>query len=102
MMKVTVVIEPINGSRFQARWGEPVVLAAEGGTPSEAVHNLRDLLTRRVAAGTQFAQLEVPTVADNPWLAGAGTLPADDPLVEEWLRIIEENRRQADEEPNLP
>jgi predicted RNase H-like HicB family nuclease len=101
-MKLPVVIEPLDGKGFRARCGEPVILAAEGATPFEAIDNLRDLLTKHVAAGAQIAEIDVPTVTDNPWLAGAGMLPADDPLVEEWLQIIEENRHKTDEEPNLP
>jgi hypothetical protein len=44
-------------------------------------------------------QVEVPD-ADNPWLRMAGTLDPNDPLVQEWIEIMKENRRKADEDPD--
>ena len=43
--------------------------------------------------------LDVP-VKDNPWLRMAGIWEKDDPLVEEWKRTMEENRRAADADPD--
>jgi len=36
----------------------------------------------------------------NPWAKTAGIF-RDDPLFDEWVEIMRENRRKADEEPEL-
>jgi hypothetical protein len=41
--------------------------------------------------------LEVPK-ADHPLRRFAGTLDANDPMVQEWQQIMAENRRKLDED----
>jgi hypothetical protein len=98
-MQIPVLIEPIAANGFRARCGEPFAVTTEGATREEALQKLRDLVARRIAAGAQIASLEAPT-KDNPWLRMAGIWKKGDPLVEEWKRIMEENRRAADADPD--
>jgi hypothetical protein len=46
--------------------------------------------------------VQIPIVVehDNPWLQMAGMIDLEDPLVKEWIQILEENRRKADEDPD--
>jgi hypothetical protein len=39
---------------------------------------------------------------DNPWLALAGTLDPDEPLVQRWKEEMESYRREKDDDPNFP
>jgi hypothetical protein len=97
-MQIPVLIEPV-ADGFRARSGEPLVLSAEGKTREEALHRLRGQMAERIAAGAEIVPLEAPG-KDNPWLRMAGIWKEGDPLVEEWKRIMEENRRAADADPD--
>jgi hypothetical protein len=102
-MQIPVLLEPIPGNRYRARSGEPLVLSAEGRTRAEALHNLELLVSQRLAASqAEIAHIDVSAVSENPWRLYAGSLPKDDPMVQEWIQIMEENRRKADEDPELP
>jgi hypothetical protein len=97
-VKINVRLEPVAGNGYRAV-GESFAVSAEGATEEEAVRKLKELIRRRVDAGVKLMQVEVPD-ADNPWLRMAGTLDPNDPLVQEWIEIMKENRRKADEDPN--
>ena len=44
--------------------------------------------------------LEKARSEGNPWAEMAGIF-RDDPLFDEWVEIMRENRRKADEDPNF-
>jgi hypothetical protein len=46
------------------------------------------------------APLEVPDTG-HPWLPFAGIFDKYDPLVQEWEQAMAENRRKADEDPDV-
>jgi hypothetical protein len=98
-MEILVQVVQIAGNGYQARGGEPFALTAEGATQEEAVAKLGDLIHERLGSGANRLTLRV-NVTENPWLAIAGTLDKDDPLVQEWKQIMEENRRAADQDPD--
>ena len=101
-MEIPVLIEPLSPQGFRARSGEPLALTAEGATSEEALEKLRELADERIAGGRLVA-LEVSTSAPaNPWLRMAGIWQKDDPLIEEWRKLMEENRRAADADPDYP
>ncbi len=97
-MQIPVLLEPLPGNGFRARGGEPLPLTAEGATPAEALQKLRELLHARLTGGTRLVSLEVPN-GDNPWQQFAGMFK-NDPLFAEVLQIMEEQRRQADADPD--
>jgi hypothetical protein len=97
-MQLSVLIEPVPANGYRARCGEPLPLTAEGATPEEALQKLRELVQSRLTGGARLVTLEVPD-GDNPWRQYAGMFK-DDPLFEEVLQIMAEQRRQADEDPN--
>lgn len=107
-MEMQVVVERVEGNGYLAR--TPLGWSAEGPTPEEAVRNLQQEATRKLAGGATLTTIRVPTtnqkfmrVPDdpNPWRALIGTWDPNDPVIQEWRRIIEENRRAADDDPNV-
>ncbi len=100
-MQIPILIEPVAGNGYRARGAEPFSLSAEGATREEALANLRQQLQTRIRAGATIVPLELP-VEEHPLAKYAGMYSPDDPLVQEWLSIIAENRRKADEDPDLP
>jgi len=99
-MDIPVLIEPVAGNGYRASSGPPLGLNAEGPTRDEALANLRRLLDQRLAGGAQVTVLSVPETA-NPWVEFAGMFK-DDPYFDEWQQAIADNRRKADQEPDLP
>ncbi len=98
-MQIPILIESVAGNGYRAKGGEPFALSAEGATRDEALQNLRELIRQRLSAGAEIVPLELPG-NDNPWLRMAGMIDLEDPLVKEWLQIMEENRRKDDEDPD--
>jgi hypothetical protein len=99
-MQIPVLLEPIAGNGYRARGGEPISLSAEGATREEALQRLRELIQRRLHDGAELVALEV-SLSTNPWAAMAGTFK-ENPLFEEWLQAMAENRRQEDAVPGHP
>jgi hypothetical protein len=97
-MQIPVLIERVDGNGYQAR---PFPFTAKGATPEEALENLRHLLQGKLGAGAKVVQLTVPE-EENLRSRMAGIWKEDDPLVEEWKQIMEENRRKAEEAPDYP
>ncbi len=99
-MQIPVLIEPIAGNGYRARGGEPVPLVAEGATREEALAKLKEQFQTRLSNGAELVPLEVPPPL-HPWLEFAGMFK-DDPYFDEWQEAIAENRRKADEDPDIP
>lgn len=99
-MRIPVMIEHLPENGYRARAGDPFGFSVDAATRDEALQQLRELIDRKVKSeGTEIMHLEVP-VAENPWLKMAGTLDPNDPMVQEWIQIMDENRRKADEDPD--
>jgi hypothetical protein len=100
-LEITVLIEPVPGSGYRGRSGEPFVLTAEGATEEEVIERLCDAAEARLNNGAKVVTLDVPR-KPHPWASFAGTLRDDDPLVQEWLEAMAERRRRMDEDPDSP
>jgi len=117
-MQIPVLVEPVAGRGFVARAGAPFGWSAEGATAEEAVARLREQAAAFATGGGRVAAVEVPEVGDplaalravgavvpppgdHPLLKWAGTWDPNDPLVQEWMKAIEEYRRQIDNDPNV-
>jgi len=94
-MKIPVLVEPLSGNGFRVSGSEPFALTAEGPTCEEALRKLQQLIEGKLKAGAEIVHLEVPD-GENPWLRIAGTLDPNDPMVQEWIQVMDENRRLAD------
>jgi hypothetical protein len=102
-MHLPILIEPVAGNGYRAKSGEPLALSAEGSTRDEALQKLWGLVDERLHEGAQLASFEIPAAAgENPWLRMAGIYDPNDPIVQEWLEIMAENRREMDEDPDVP
>ena len=90
-MNISVLIEPIGKSGFRATGAVPFATTAEGATPEEAVAKLKESMEQRLAAGAQLVSLQLPS-SDHPWLPFAGMFSENDPLVQEWLAVMQSRR----------
>jgi len=99
-MQIPIVVERVKGNGYRARSGEPVPVSSRGQTREDAIKNLREKIHARLKEGSEIVGLEVgPTL--NPWLESAGIFSPKDPLVQEWIQIMAENRRKMDEDPDV-
>jgi predicted RNase H-like HicB family nuclease len=102
-VNIQVLIEPIAGNGYRASTGEPLALCADGATKEEAVGKLRQMIDQRLQQGALLVSVDVPIVdANNPWLRAIGMYDPNDPIVQEWIEIMAENRRKMDADPNIP
>jgi predicted RNase H-like HicB family nuclease len=100
-MNIPVLVEQLPDQRYRAKCGEPFVVSAEGMTDAEAVGNLKSLLHAKFSNGKRLASVDLPTPEENPWVAGAGCL-RDDPLFDEFVETMKENRRrEAEADPEF-
>ena len=97
-MQIPVLVERIDANGYRARGGEPLPLMAEGATEAEALAKLREMIESRIAAGAQLVQLEVGT-KQHPFDKFAG-MWKDNPFLDDWVKAIEEYRREVDEDPD--
>jgi hypothetical protein len=96
-MVIPVLIEPIEGGGFRALAGSPLMVSAEGPSQDEALSRLRDAIRLKLAAGSILVPLDVPPAEENPWVKYAGMF-RDDPLFDDWVEAMAENRRRDQEE----
>lgn len=101
VMEIAVLVEKVAENGYRAKGGEPFGLVAEGASRDEAVQKLRALIEHKLGSGAELLKLEIPA-KDNPWRRMGGTLDPNDPMVQEWIQIMEENRRKIDEGPDYP
>ena len=100
-MQIPVLIEPVAGNGFRARGSEPFALSADGATRDEALASFREQLRARLRNGAVIVPVDVP-MEGHPLAPFAGMFSTDDPLVREWIQIMAENRREADQDSELP
>ena len=98
-MVIPIMIEPIVANGSTVMRAQPIACCAEGATKEEALGNLKEQIESRVRSGGELATLELETPL-NPWIAMSGILK-DNPLVDEWLEAIAENRRRDNEESGI-
>ncbi len=96
-MVIPVLIEPMEGGGFRAVAGSPLMVNAEGPSQDEALSRLRDQIRLKLQAGASLVPLDVPPAEENPWVKMAGIF-RDDPLFDEWVEAMAENRRRDQEE----
>lgn len=98
-MELPVLIEPLPNGGFRARLGQPLEIAADGPTKEDAVAALRKLLQDELNQGKQIASIQIPSVPP-PWLRYAGMFKEDDPIIQEWVKCIQEYRDEVENDPN--
>jgi hypothetical protein len=93
-MHIPVLIEPVPGNGYRARGGEPFATVGQGATPELALDDLKQSLEQRLQHGARLVSLEVDAKV-HPWQPFAGMFSPDDPLVQEWLQILQEQREDT-------
>lgn len=97
-MEIPVLVEPLTDRKgYRATVGSPFSLTVDGETRDEAVGNLHRLTRDRLGSEGELRTMEV--VSGNPWTDLAGFLPDDD-LTHEWMEIMKDRRRLANESPD--
>src|ERR1700722_6876298 len=99
-MQIPVLVERLKGNGYRARGKEPFAVSARGATREEALAKLRAKIQTRLKNGTEIVGLEVGS-QPHPLAEFAGMFK-DDPDFADVLKIMAENRKKMDEEPDVP
>ena len=99
-MQIPVLIQRVKGNGYRARGKEPFALSATGATRKEALAKLRAKVEARLKNGAELVGLEVGS-QQHPLAEFAGMFK-DEPMFEDVLRIMAENRKKMDADPNIP
>jgi predicted RNase H-like HicB family nuclease len=94
-MDIPVLVEQVQGNGFKATTVSPLSCTAEGATREEALTRVREMVAAKLASGAELTTVTI-SPKKNPWLALAGTLDPDHPVVKEWMEIMAERRREED------
>jgi hypothetical protein len=98
-MKILVLVERLAIDSYRARSGEPLVLTADGASRDEALRKLRQLVNDKLCSGAELTEFTLPVIEARSWPPPPIYDP-DDPMVDEMIEIMKENRRKADEDPD--
>jgi hypothetical protein len=95
-MQIPVVIEPVAGNGYRVSGNIPFTVAVEGPTPEDAMARFRDCVVSKLPEGARITSLELDT-DQHPWAKAAGVFDESDPIVREWLDLIEHNRSRPED-----
>jgi len=98
-MNVDVLVEPIHDDLYRATASGPFPLTAEGRSPHDAIQTLRERIARLLEAGAMVTTIDIP-IESSKFVQWIGWMK-DDPMQQEWLAAIAENRRLADIEEGI-
>jgi hypothetical protein len=99
-MQIPVLVERVKGNGYRARGAEPFAVSAKGATREEALAKLRAKIQSRLKNGTEIVGIEIGPQT-HPLAEFAGMFK-DDPYFEDVLKIMAENRKLMDEDPDVP
>lgn len=95
-MQIPVVIEPVPGNGYRVSGNVPFPVAVEGATPEDAMARFRDHVEAKLGEGACITSVEIQT-GEHPWAKSAGIFDESDPIVREWLDLIEQNRSRSED-----
>lgn len=90
-MQIPVLIETVPGNGYRARSGEPFTVVTLGATPEDALAEMRSRLSEKLREGSYVASVEI-SPDEHGWKPFAGMYQESDPVVQEWLDIIQTER----------
>ena len=99
-MQIPVLVQRVKGNGYRARGKEPFAVSATGATRKEALVKLRAKIEARLKNGTELVGLEVGS-QPHPLAEFAGMFK-DEPMFEDVLQIMAENRKKMDADPSIP
>jgi len=94
-MEIPVLIEPIPGVGYRASSSAPFAIVVEAATPEDALARFKDHIASKLRNGASIASVEVQN--GHPWAKAIGIFDESDPLVREWLELIEQNRSRPED-----
>jgi hypothetical protein len=95
-MEIPVLIEPVPGAGFRVSGGEPFAIVAEGATEEDALKQFKKGVADRLRDGVRITTVDVPATP-HPLAEFAGIFNDSDPIVQEWLEIMQQQRDVCDE-----
>src|ERR1044072_8622207 len=99
-MQIPVLVERLKGNGYRARGTEPFPLSAKGSSREEALAKLQAKIRAGLKNGTEVVGVESGP-EPQPTMGIAGIFSPQDPLVQEWIQIMAENRRKMDEDADV-
>jgi hypothetical protein len=97
-MKVSVLLEPINGNGYRATGAEPLAVTVEAATRDEALAKFKEQFQERLRNGAELITLDIGP-SNHPWMEFAGMFK-DDPMLEEWKEAMADYRQKVEVDPN--
>ena len=92
-MEIPVLIEPVKGGEYRAA---TLAVSAEWATKEETLRNFKSALVHLLMSDPEFATIKFPPI--GPWAKSFRNWDPNDPAIVEWLRHVEDFRRQRNEE----
>ena len=99
-MQIPVLVERVKGNGYRARGKDPFAVSAKGATREEALAKLRAKIQTRLKNGTEIVGLELGQQA-HPLAEFAGMFK-DDADFEDVLKIMADNRKRMNDDPDVP
>ena len=100
-MAIQVLIERVGKNGYRASSGEPLPLSVEAPTREAALAKLKKKLDKRLEKGAELVSVEVgASPEENPWVKYAGMFK-DDPIFDDVVRIMAENRKKEEADPDF-
>ena len=93
-MQIPVLVEPVPGTGFRATGGEPFAIVVEAATREDALARFKERVASKLTNGASIESVDVSN--EHPWAKSFGIFDPNDPLVQEWRKIIEENRNRPE------
>jgi hypothetical protein len=100
-MGIQVLIERVGKGRFRATSGEPLPASVEAGTREAAVAKLKKEVGKRLRDGAELLSVDVGVPAKAHPLAEFAGMFKDDPLFDEVVKTMAENRRKRNADPDV-
>lgn len=101
-MGIQVLIERVGKGRFRATSGEPSPASVEGRTRDAALAKLKKEVSKRLRNGAELVSVDVGTPGRPHPLAEFAGMFKDDPLFDEVVKHMAENRRRRNSDPDVP
>ncbi|HYV37444.1 MAG TPA: hypothetical protein VE988_17190 [Gemmataceae bacterium] len=99
-MQIPILVERLKDNGYRVRGKDPFAVSAKGATREEALAKLSAKIQTRLKNGTEIVGLEVGP-QPHPLAEFAGMFK-DDQDFEDVLKIMAENRKKMDEDPEVP
>jgi hypothetical protein len=98
---IDVLIERIGKGRFRATSGEPLPAKVEARTREAALAKLKKEVGKRLRDGAELVSLDPGAPAQPHPLAEFAGMFKDDPIFDDVVKHMAENRRRRNSDPDV-